>query len=273
MTSQKSFKRLVRARMDKTGESYTAARAMLLAAERRRAGRAARRSRPRTPRSASAPGAAGRSGSTCSTSGARPSCSHRRSRAGSPAELGIHPLAWNAQAITASYERARGPARRSASARTASRSRRPRPWRCRSSGSTTRSSTRRRGSAGCRGRAARADGDAAAARALRLGRRRGSRVLVTFTAKGDGQSTVACQHERLADAAEAERMKTLWRERVGGAQGVAGRLEVGDQPAAVAALEPHLALDRRRRRRRQSAGRERSRPHARRRPAPRSTSA
>ncbi len=33
MTTQKSFKRLVRARMDKTGESYTAARASLLAAE------------------------------------------------------------------------------------------------------------------------------------------------------------------------------------------------------------------------------------------------
>ena len=30
MTTQKSFKRLVRTRMEKTGESYTAARAMLL---------------------------------------------------------------------------------------------------------------------------------------------------------------------------------------------------------------------------------------------------
>ena len=33
MTAQKSFKRLVRSRMEKTGESYTAARATLLAAE------------------------------------------------------------------------------------------------------------------------------------------------------------------------------------------------------------------------------------------------
>jgi len=33
MTTQRSFKRLVRARMDKTGESYTAARAMLLAGQ------------------------------------------------------------------------------------------------------------------------------------------------------------------------------------------------------------------------------------------------
>ena len=33
MTEHKSFKRLVRARMEKTGESYTAARAMLLRAD------------------------------------------------------------------------------------------------------------------------------------------------------------------------------------------------------------------------------------------------
>ena len=35
MTRQKSFKRLVRSRMEKTGESYTGARAVLLAARRR----------------------------------------------------------------------------------------------------------------------------------------------------------------------------------------------------------------------------------------------
>ncbi len=33
MTRQRSFKRLVRSRMEKTGESYTAARAVLLSAE------------------------------------------------------------------------------------------------------------------------------------------------------------------------------------------------------------------------------------------------
>ena len=42
----------------------------------------------------------------------------------------------------------------------------------------------------------------------------GSRVNVYFTAKGDSKSTVAVQHERLADAAEAERMKRFWRERL-----------------------------------------------------------
>ena len=69
MTKERSFKQLVRARMAKTGESYTAARAVLLqaapplaGAERTGAGR-----RP-TPRSAGAPVAVGRRGSTCSTS-------------------------------------------------------------------------------------------------------------------------------------------------------------------------------------------------------------
>ena len=78
MTAQRSFKRLVRARMDKTGESYTAARQPSCAgAEETGPRREAPRSSTRTPRSASAPGEDGRSGSTSSTSGARPTRSHR----------------------------------------------------------------------------------------------------------------------------------------------------------------------------------------------------
>jgi len=41
-----------------------------------------------------------------------------------------------------------------------------------------------------------------------------TRVLVGFTSKGDARSTVALAHERLTDAAEAERMKAFWRDRV-----------------------------------------------------------
>ncbi|MGH2741445.1 MAG: hypothetical protein ACRDN8_02955 [Thermoleophilaceae bacterium] len=41
-----------------------------------------------------------------------------------------------------------------------------------------------------------------------------SRVVVGFTAKGEAKSTVDLSHERLADAEEAERMKALWRDRV-----------------------------------------------------------
>ena len=145
MTRQSSFKRIVRARMEKTGESYAAARASLLAAGGAADAQAGRRRcwrRPTTP-SASAPAAAGRSGSTSSTRGAPPSGSHREIARWVAEQLGIHPLAWNAQAITMSYERARG-GRRSASARTASPSPRRRRSPCPSSGSTTRSPTRRR---------------------------------------------------------------------------------------------------------------------------------
>jgi hypothetical protein len=42
----------------------------------------------------------------------------------------------------------------------------------------------------------------------------GGRVLVTFAAKGEVKSVVAVQHARLADAAEADRMKAYWRERL-----------------------------------------------------------
>ena len=50
-----------------------------------------------------------------------------------------------------------------------------------------------------------------------------TRVNVTFTAKGEEKSTAALQHERLADAAEAARMKAFWRERVTGLKEVLER--------------------------------------------------
>ncbi len=41
----------------------------------------------------------------------------------------------------------------------------------------------------------------------------GQRVHVTFAAKGGDRSTMTLSHERLADAAERDRMKVYWRER------------------------------------------------------------
>ena len=41
-----------------------------------------------------------------------------------------------------------------------------------------------------------------------------TRVNVGFVAKGDGKSSVALAHERLADGEEAERMKAFWRGRM-----------------------------------------------------------
>src|SRR5690242_6294971 len=98
MTEHKSFKRLVRARMEKTGESYTAARANLLrAAETERADVPVLKTsdeaiRTRTGRGweewfeiLDEWGAAERS--------------HREVARWIADQQGIHPLAWNAQAV------------------------------------------------------------------------------------------------------------------------------------------------------------------------------
>ena len=224
MTRQKSFKRLVRSRMAKTGESYTAARAMLLAGDEPAAARSLATSdeaiRDRTGRGweewfdlLDEWGAA--------------ELPHRDIARRVAAELGIHPLAWNAQAITSSYELTRGlrevgeradgfavtaqktiavPARRLFDAfadpalraawlpeadlreRTAKR---PRSARFDWSGGTT-------------------------------------RVHVTLAEKGEARATVVVEHVRLADADEAGRMKAFWRERL---SALKARLEGGGSDA------------------------------------------
>jgi hypothetical protein len=211
MTRQKSFKRLVRSRMAKTGESYTAARAVLLTAvEPEAEGPALATSdegiRQRTGRGweewfdlLDEWGAAGRS--------------HREIARWVADQLGIEPLDWNAQAVTVSYERARGgravgerqdgfaisasktiavPVERlfDAFADEAARGR----W-------LTDAELRER--TATRPKSARFDwGDGE------------SRVNVTFEAKGEERSTVTVEHARLADAGQAERMKAYWRDRV-----------------------------------------------------------
>lgn len=207
MTVQKSFKRLVRSRMEKTGESYTAARASLLAAAEplatsdeeitRRTGRGWEEWFDRLDEWGG------------------PERSHREKARWLAEQLEAEPLAWNVQAIVHSYELARGlrevgekddgtfsisasktvavPVERlydafgheSLSERTATRPRSARyDW---------------------------SDGQ--------------SRVNVTFVAKGETKSTVAVEHARLRDAGEAERMKAFWRERL---SVLKGELEGGD---------------------------------------------
>jgi hypothetical protein len=210
MTRQKSFKRLVRARMEKTGESYTAARAMLLAAEEPKATEG-----PALPMSDEV--IRRRTGRGWEEwldllddwgAAARPRAEAVRWVAD---EHGLE--GWGAQAVTITYERARGlravgegpdgftitasktvavPVDRLYDAfvdeslrmrwlpdgelreRTASKPRSARfDW---------------------------ADGE--------------TRVNVGFVAKGDAKSTVSLGHERIADAEEAERMKGFWRDRV-----------------------------------------------------------
>jgi hypothetical protein len=212
MTAQRSFKRLVRARMDKTGESYTAARAMLLAAEEpkdtapQRLATSDAEIRRRTGRGweewfdlLDEWGAADRT--------------HRETARWLAEQQGLHPLAWNVQAVVGGYELARGlravgehedgfaisasktvavPVERlyDAFVDEAERGR----W-------LPDSPLRER--TATKPKSARFDWG-----------EDGGRVLVTFAAKSDVKSTAALQHTRLANADEAERMKAFWRERV-----------------------------------------------------------
>lgn len=119
MTRDRSFKRLVRARMGKTGESYTAARAALLAAATE-VGRGAVGA-PRAASAASEPVLATSDDEIRRRTGrgweewfdlldewAADQLPHRDVARRVAADLGIEPLVWEAQAVTYSYERARG---------------------------------------------------------------------------------------------------------------------------------------------------------------------
>ena len=212
MTRQRSFKRLVRARMDKTGESYAAARASLLAAEQ--------------PKTVEQLPLATSDGSIRERTGrgweewfdlldqwGAASRTHREIARWVAEQQGVEPLAWNVQAVAGSYELARGvravgekpdgfavtasktmavPAERLYEA-FVDESRRER-W-LPDGKLVERTATK--------AKSARFDwGDGE------------TRVSVFFEAKGEAKSTVALEHTRLADAQEAERMKAFWRERL-----------------------------------------------------------
>ena len=184
--------------MEKTGESYTAARAMLLAADepdgawlatsdeaiRERTGRGWEEWFDRLDGW----------GLT----------QHREIARRIAAELGIDPLAWNAQAITLSYERSRGlrvAGQRADGFAVTAQKTVPVPVERLFDAFGSQPELHER--TATRPKSARFDwagGD--------------SRVNVTFVAKGEASSTVAVEHARLADAEEAERMKAFWRERL-----------------------------------------------------------
>jgi hypothetical protein len=211
MTTQRSFKRLVRSRMEKTGESYTAARAQLLSgAEPQRISLATSDEtiRERTGRGweewfdlLDEWGAADKT--------------HREIARWLAGQQGIHPLAWNAQAIAGSYERARRGRQvgqhEDGFSVTATKTVAVPVERLYDAFVDT--SLRERWLP---------DGDLRERTATKPRSARfdwgedGTRVHVAFAAKGEAKSTAALAHERLPDGAEAERMKAFWRERVAG---------------------------------------------------------
>jgi hypothetical protein len=212
VTRQRSFKRLVRARMEKTGESYTAARVKLLASEE--------------PKAAEKPALATSDEAIRRRTGRgweewfdlldewgaaeRP---HREIARWVAEQQGIEPLAWNAQAVAGSYERAHG---------LRAVGEHPDGFRVTATKTVAVPVDRLydafvdeslrerwlpdgelRERTATKPKSARFDwGDS------------GTRVNVTFIAKGKAKSTAALQHERLADAEEADRMRTHWRDRV-----------------------------------------------------------
>ena len=214
MTTQRSFKRLVRARMDKTGESDTAARLVLLQGG---AASVVPGDDPKPPLVVSDDSIRERTGLGWETwfdlldewgAGEK---THREIARWVATQLDGPSLGWNAQAITGSYERTRKGREvgqfddgfRVSVSKTvavpvellfdafvdpAMRERwMPEGQLC------ERTSTR----------PLRARFD--------LGET-GQRVHVTFTAKDDDKSTVSISHERLANAAERDRMKAVWKE-------------------------------------------------------------
>jgi hypothetical protein len=208
MTRQKSFKRLVRTRMERTGESYTAARATLLAADE-----------PETaPLTASDEVIRRRTGrgweewfDMLDEWGAVDQ-QHREIARWLRDEQDVP--GWDAQSIAVSYERARGlravGEHADGFAVTASKTvavpvdrlydafvdeSLRRDWLPESDQLRERTATRPK--------SARFDwGDGS------------TRVIVGFEVKGDAKSTVALAHEKLPDAVEADRMKGYWRGRV-----------------------------------------------------------
>jgi Domain of unknown function (DUF4287) len=208
MTRQRSFKRIVRARMEKTGESYTAARTSLLAAEGPNVGPTMTVSDEVIRR---------RTGhgweewfDLLDEWGAveRP---HREIARWLAAEHGID--GWSAQSVTVSYERARelrAVGERPDGFSVTAQKTVAVPVEQLYDAFVDESLRKRwlpdgelRERTATKPKSARfdwGDGD--------------SRVIVGFTARGNAKSTAALEHERLPDAGEAERMKVFWRERI-----------------------------------------------------------
>jgi hypothetical protein len=198
--------------MEKTGESYAAARATLLRAEepeataRPRLATSDEEIRRRTGRGweewfdlLDEWGAAERT--------------HRETALWVAGLQGVEPLAWNAQAVVGSYERARG---------LRAVGEHPDGFAVTASKTVAVPVDRLYDAfvdASLRGRWL-PDGQLRERTATKPKSARfdwgdgASRVAVTFAAKGEAKSTAALQHSRLADAAEAERLKAYWRERV-----------------------------------------------------------
>ena len=221
MTEHKSFKRLVRARMEKTGESYTAARAMLLRAEEP-AGSTLPRLKTSDENIRRRTGRGWEEWFAILDEWGAADRPHREIARWLAEQQGAVPLAWNVQAVVAGYELSRGlrevGEKEDGFAMTASRTIAARVERLYDA--FVDRSLRDRWLA---------DGELSERTATRPKSARfdwgdgTTRVNVTFLARDDGKSTVALEHRRLPDAGEAARLKAYWRERLVALKALLGR--------------------------------------------------
>jgi hypothetical protein len=107
VTEHKSLKRLVRAQMERTGESYTAARAMLLRAEEP-ADSTVPRLKTSDEKIRERTGRGWEEWFAILDEWGAQDRSHREIARWVAEQQGVAPLAWNAQAVVASYELTRG---------------------------------------------------------------------------------------------------------------------------------------------------------------------
>jgi hypothetical protein len=227
MTEHKSFKRLVRARMERTGESYTAARTTLLRADEPPGPRGAPTLRLKT----SDENIRRRTGrgweewfAMLDDWGASER-SHREIARWLAEQQGAVPLAWNVQAVVGGYELARGlrevGEKDDGFAVTASRTIAAPVGRLYDA--FVDESARERWLPG----AVLFERTATRPKSVRFDWGNGTtRVHVTFLAREEAKSTVALEHRRLADAGEAARSKAYWRERLIALKEL---LEIGDK--------------------------------------------
>jgi uncharacterized protein YndB with AHSA1/START domain len=213
MTRQRSFKRLVRSRMEKTGESYTTARAVLLRADTPAEDGGTAWFATSDDRIRERTGRGWEQWFDLLDDWGALEMSHRDIARQVAAELGIDPLAWNAQAVTKSYERTRqgklAGEHEDGFTVNVSRTMAASPATVFDAFTDETSRAAWLPGAPLRTRTATAPKTAHFDWADD-----GSRVHVYFHEKGDDKTTVTVQHARLADADVADATKVAWRERL-----------------------------------------------------------
>ncbi|HXG59596.1 MAG TPA: hypothetical protein VNL91_11285 [Thermoanaerobaculia bacterium] len=232
MTKQKDLKRIIRSRMAKTGESYTAARRVILS---RKEGEGARASsgtvpvRRRTAPAQEAPGSfAALAGMSDEAVKAKTGCTWKRwvghlDHAGanemSHREIVEHILArfgidgWWAQMVTVGYERIRGlraKGQRRSGAWEASKSRTFAVPVATLFDAFANAAKRKRWLDGVKLKVR----TSTRPKSMRIGWEDGTTVSLWFTDKGT-KSQVAVQHLNLSSKEDAERMKEFWSEKLG----------------------------------------------------------